>query len=321
MKVFRLVIIYILAVCFLSVVGCGEPPHIHIYNKQEISEQYLSSSETCTARAKYFYSCECGEVGTDTFEYGEFAEHTYQADWNFTEERHYKLAICGCQVDSIEQEHETDGEICSICQYPIEPTADLIYAKLTDRTAQVTGYTGKASIIKIASTFMGLPVVKIADACFSALEDLKHVIISDSVEIVSNSAFTDCANLKSVVFGANVTSIGGNCFRDCENLESITIGDKLTTIETGAFFNCKKLDNVVLPKSLTTIGTWAFFTCESLTKVFYKGTKTEWDNVVIGSNNYEIINVTKYFYVENEQDLPQDNGNYWHYVEGVPTIW
>lgn len=324
MRVFRLVLIYILALCFVSAVGCGdgELAHTHIYNRQVISEQYLSSNATCKQKAKYFYACECGKKGSESFEYGDFAEHTYQVDWGFSEDVHFKKAICGCDVEVNEQEHDNDGGICSICQYPIEPSDDVTYVKSTDgKSAEVTGYTGKASVIKIAPTFMGLPVKKIAETAFSAKENLKHIIIADSVEVVSSSVFTDCVNLQSVVFGANVLSIGSNCFRDCENLESITIGDNLTTIETGAFFNCKKLDNVVLPKSLTEIGTWAFFTCESLTKVFYKGTKADWEKVVIGANNYEIINVTKYFYLENGQDLPQDNGNYWHYVNGIPTIW
>ena len=29
----------------------------------------------------------------------------------------------------------------------------------------------------------------------------------------------------------------------------------------------------------------------------------------------------RYYYIENESDLPNDNGNYWHYVNGVPTVW
>lgn len=320
MKVFRIVIIYVLAFCFLFVVGCGQPSHTHIYNKQVISKQYLLNGATCRVRAKYYYSCECGSKGDDSFEYGDFAEHTYQTDWSFSEDSHFKKAICGCELDAIVQEHENDGGICAICQYPIEPSEDITYVK-NGNIAEVTGYTGKASIIKISSTYLGLPVKKIADTAFSAMDKLKHVILPDSIEIVSNGAFSLCSNLESVNLGTGVKIITGNSFRGCENLQSVTIGDKLTTIGSGAFFNCKKLDNVVLPKSLTEIGTWAFFTCDNLTKVFYKGTKDDWGKVIIGSNNYEIINVTKYFYVENQEDLPQDNGNYWRYVDGIPTIW
>ena len=36
--------------------------------------------------------------------------------------------------------------------------------------------------------------------------------------------------------------------------------------------------------------------------------------------NY-IYDATRYYFEENESDLPDDNGNYWHYVDGLPTVW
>ena len=49
----------------------------HTYDKQVATEGYLATAATCTAPAKYYYSCKCGEKGTETFEYGEPAAHTY----------------------------------------------------------------------------------------------------------------------------------------------------------------------------------------------------------------------------------------------------
>lgn len=57
-----------------------EPPkqeHTHAYDKKNTAEKYLASAATCTAKAKYYYSCECGAAGTDTFEYGNKSEHKY----------------------------------------------------------------------------------------------------------------------------------------------------------------------------------------------------------------------------------------------------
>ena len=55
------------------------PTHSHLYNKKVVSETYLKSSATCSKKAEYYYSCECGEVGNTTFEDGDFGEHDYGA--------------------------------------------------------------------------------------------------------------------------------------------------------------------------------------------------------------------------------------------------
>jgi len=51
--------------------------HAHAYNVKNTSADYLSSAATCTKKALYFFSCECGEAGTETFEDGEPLPHSY----------------------------------------------------------------------------------------------------------------------------------------------------------------------------------------------------------------------------------------------------
>lgn len=60
--------------------ACGEPPeppHTHAFDKQVVSDDYLKEAATCTDKAEYYYSCECGEKGTETFETGEALGHAY----------------------------------------------------------------------------------------------------------------------------------------------------------------------------------------------------------------------------------------------------
>ena len=33
---------------------------------------------------------------------------------------------------------------------------------------------------------------------------------------------------------------------------------------------------------------------------------------------YAVVNATKYYYSENQ---PTTSRTYWHYVDGVPTLW
>lgn len=54
--------------------------HVHNYDQQVATENYLASAATCQAKAKYYYSCTCGEKGEETFEYGDLGNHTYGED-------------------------------------------------------------------------------------------------------------------------------------------------------------------------------------------------------------------------------------------------
>ena len=50
----------------------------HVFDKQVVSEEYLKEEATCEHKATYYYSCECGEKGEETFESGETVNHVYE---------------------------------------------------------------------------------------------------------------------------------------------------------------------------------------------------------------------------------------------------
>jgi hypothetical protein len=108
-------------------------------------------------------------------------------------------------------------------------------------------------------------------------------------------------------------------FDYCCNLTSITIPNSVTSIDVAVFSDCYNLTSVTIPNSVTSIGSDAFYRCSKLTSVYYSGTEEEWNNISISStNNYYLTNATRYYYSENQ---PTKNGNWWHYVDGVPTVW
>ena len=74
---------------------------------------------------------------------------------------------------------------------------------------------------------------------------------------------------------------------------------------------------VEITDSVTSIGDGAFSYCDNLTTVYYGGTASEWDEITIGYN-YELTFATIYYYSATESTA---SGNYWHYVNGVPTVW
>ncbi len=93
------------------------PGHTHEFNQQNTDAKYLKSAASCTSKAIYYYSCTCGEKGTETFEYGEKTAHTYSG-WttNATEHWHH-CSVCNNDFDRATH----SGNPCSVCGYEDKP--------------------------------------------------------------------------------------------------------------------------------------------------------------------------------------------------------
>ena len=53
------------------------PTHEHKYVNKNVADKYLKSAANCTNPAVYYFSCACGDVGTQTFEYGTALGHSF----------------------------------------------------------------------------------------------------------------------------------------------------------------------------------------------------------------------------------------------------
>ena len=135
--------------------------------------------------------------------------------------------------------------------------------------------------------------------------------IPDSVEGTGQlPTFESFEHLTSFKIPNGVTSISSYAFTGCTSLTSITIPDSVTSIGNYAFENCTSLPYIVIPKSVTSIGYYIFSYGKSC---FYDGNSDEWDLISISYFEGAV-----FFYSETE---PTEGGNYWHYVDGVPTPW
>ena len=104
---------------------CEEPepaePHTHVFDKEVVSSDYLSSEATCENKATYFKSCACGEKGNETFETGEPLDHDYGDFSTNNDGTHSK--ICANNPLHVITENCEGGEatcskraICDICE-------------------------------------------------------------------------------------------------------------------------------------------------------------------------------------------------------------
>ena len=226
--------------------GEQDGTHVHVFDKMVTEEEYLKSEATCIQKAVYYYSCQCGEKGTETFEYGILGEHNFE------------------------------NGVCTVCGEK-DTSKQLAYTLSTDQTYYtVTGkgtYSNKDLVIP--STYNGLPVKEIAEKAFQKWTLIETVQIPDSIEKIGESAFSGCTNLEYNSDPDGIGSYLGNednpymllVTMSSANVTEYVLPSTTRFIDYKAFDSCSSLTRVVIPDSVVTIGESAFSSCESLSYV------------------------------------------------------
>lgn len=262
--------------------------------------------------------------------------HHYSEDWSYDEVHHWHACIDEGYEDLFEdaEDHEMTTSIVSPtsddegytlhsceCGYSYkdsytQATNKFIFQLNSDETGYgVYGYDGESKDLVIPSTHNSLPVLSIGPYAFEG-SSITSITIPDSVTDIGMIAFGRCTSLTSITIPDSVTSIGQYSFRGCSSLTSITIPNTVTSIKYEAFNGCTSLTSITIPNSVTYIGEEAFSGCLSLSNAFYCGSPS--DDLHIDSSNEILISVLCYYSADEPTDASY---RYWHYVDGVPTIW
>ena len=109
-------------------------------------------------------------------------------------------------------------------------------------------------------------VTEIGVSAFADNPLLEHIDLSSSIIKIEDSAFSDTA-LTSIEIPDSVTRIGSNAFENCKKLTSVALSDKINTIESGTFANCSSLSNVKIPNSVISMESHVFENCDSLKNI------------------------------------------------------
>lgn len=179
------------------------------------------------------------------------------------------------------------------------------YTVLEDGTAQITGYSGTASVLEIPSEIDGYTVTQIKSVSASSLT-AKTIVLPASIIAVGESnlpAFNGCTTLenfvvseenpefcavdgvlfnkaqtkiityprgraqKSYTVPEGVTVIGEGSFWFAETLTSLILPDTLVEIEADGLRGCTGLTELKLPESLRILDTNAIQACKKLKSI------------------------------------------------------
>ncbi|MFA6830041.1 MAG: hypothetical protein WCR67_05005, partial [Bacilli bacterium] len=100
--------------------------------------------------------------------------------------------------------------------------------------------------------------------------------------------------------------------------ETITINNqKITVNDCGqyVFYMVNTLVGYVLPNTITHVDGSLTYNCQKFQYFFFHGTDEEFLAI---KNFFGSFPSNRYIYSEEE---PTQSGSYWHYVDGVPTVW
>ncbi len=203
----------------------------------------------------------------------------------------------------------------------------------------------------LKSVVLSDSVLTIKHSAFYGCSSLTSITLPKHLTTIEDYAFYGCSSLRSVHLPNRVTVIGKDAFSNCDqlvyneygnckylanldnpylafieptdaSLPSYTLAKKTKLIINYAFSDCTSLTSIVIPDSVSRIGDGAFYNCKNLTSVYYTGTAGRWKATFIGNDNSKLTNATRYYYIENAEDVPNDGGNYWHYnANGEIAVW
>ena len=111
-------------------------------------------------------------------------------------------------------------------------------------------------------------------------------------------------DIKGIVVNSGITIIGDAAFAHCTKSREARIEEGVVEIGSHAFLDNKNMVRIYLPASLEVIRFMAFYYCDSLLDVYYAGTESMWNAVVIERDNEALLNATIHFAQEEPGEDP-----------------
>lgn len=149
-----------------------------------------------------------------------------------------------------------------------------------NRSYEVKGLENKeANVVVIPETHDSSPVYYIDSEAFMDCENIKKVIIPDSILYIGDKAFKNCSSLYDITIPKNVSYINASTFENCTSLNSVVIQDGVTEISNNAFAYCYNIKYFEFTSSVKLFKSDAFINATNYNEnntVNFIGTITDW---------------------------------------------
>ncbi len=161
-------------------------------------------------------------------------------------------------------------------------------------------------------------------------KDIESYAIHENTLTIGSDAFYGCGLLKSINIPTSVHTLAHNALRGCWSLNEIVIPESVYYIGDTAFAECFSLQKIVIPDSVEYLGDQVFYESKSAINIFlekesvpntyYESSFVYWDTQS-WMETLVIRRELKHNIFLYSEDVPDSSGDYWHYVNGVPTPW
>lgn len=130
-------------------------------------------------------------------------------------------------------------------------------------------------------------VKSIGEYAFHNCTGLQEIHFPESLQSIENYAFTQCSYLSEIVLPDSLEYMGEGAFSSCYYLKSADLGSGIANIHPYTFYDCSALTDIAIGKSVTFISYRAFEGCNALERVYFGGSRSQW-NEIIGRSSDEL---------------------------------
>lgn len=172
-------------------------------------------------------------------------------------------------------------------------TDNIVSVKVGDNDYDYINFDKSTKTIVTASDFIisanippkidNIDVLYIGEMAFYCKDDLKSVVLPNSIIEIGRLSFASCPNLLEVCLSNSLEKMGAMTFYSCYKLENIMLPSNLLVIDEGIFGFCYALEQINIPKSIEKININAFMNCDNLQKINFEGSRKEWTNILINN--------------------------------------
>lgn len=155
--------------------------------------------------------------------------------------------------------------------------------------------------VEIPSTVDGQKVVDIGREAFSYNDKIEKIVLPYTIGEIFQYAFYQCSNLKEIIFdSSNLSRLMSHSFAGCVSLDVVKLPKNCTYLAPKAFSNCGVISTIYMPYSMVHIATTAFFNT-TIGKIFYGGTKEQFQKIKIAEDVLELFGQTEIVYAESQE--------------------